>query len=120
MKNNRYEDNRGRNTGIARKILQTAALAAMVAVALPVRAGDTRAVKSRVAPVYPPIAMRMHIGGEVQVQATVDAQGKVKDVRAISGNRMLETAAEDAVRRWKFEPGTGDTVVNVALNFQVN
>ncbi len=120
MKHHRFEGKSELGKRIGMKILQTAALAAMVSVALPARAGDARAVKSRVAPVYPPIAMRMHITGEVQLQATVDADGKVKDVKAMSGNRMLENAAEDAVRRWKFEPGTGDSVVNVALNFQLN
>jgi TonB family protein len=109
------------DAGVARRmghrLLQAAALAAMVALALPVRAGDTRAVKSRVAPVYPEIAKRMRISGEVQLDVTVDAQGKVKDVKPVSGNHMLEIAAEDAVRQWKFVPGDGDTVVPVAVNF---
>jgi TonB family protein len=99
------------------RILQAAALAAIVAIALPAHAGDTRAVKSRVAPVYPEIAKRMHIVGEVQLEATVDAQGKVKDVKPVSGNHMLEMAAEDAVRQWKFVPGDGDSVVTVTVNF---
>ncbi len=100
-------------------ILRAAALAAVVALALPARAGDARAVKSRVSPVYPEIAKRMHISGEVQLAATVDAQGKVKDVRPVSGNHMLEVAAEDAVRQWKFVPGDGDSVVTVAVNFSL-
>jgi TonB family protein len=99
------------------KVLQAAAFAAIVALALPVRAGDTRAVKSRVAPIYPEIAKRMRITGEVQLQATVDAEGKVKDVKPVSGNHMLEGAAENAVRQWKFEPGDGDSVVTVTINF---
>lgn len=99
------------------RVLQAAALAVIVALAMPARAGDTRAVKSRVSPVYPEIAKRMHITGEVQLQATVDAQGKVKDVKPVSGNHMLESAAEDAVRQWKFVPGDGDSVVTVTINF---
>jgi TonB family protein len=99
--------------------LQAAALAAIVALAMPARAGDDRAVKSRVAPVYPEIAKRMRITGEVRLEATVDAQGKVKDVKPVSGNHMLEVAAEDAVRQWKFVPGDGDTVVTVSVNFSL-
>jgi len=99
------------------RVLQAAAFTAIVALALPVRAGDTRAVKSRVAPLYPEIAKRMRISGEVQLQATVDAQGKVKDVKPVSGNHMLEAAAADAVRQWKFVPGDGDSVVTVTINF---
>ena len=92
------------------RLLQAAALAVIVALALPARAGDDRAVKSRVSPVYPEIARRMRICGEVRLEATVDAQGKVKDVKPVSGNHMLEVAAEDAVRQWKFAPGDGDVI----------
>jgi TonB family protein len=99
------------------RILQAAALAAILALALPVRGGDTRAVKSRVPPVYPEIAKRMHITGEVELQVTVDPQGKVKDVKPVSGNHMLSSAAEDAVRQWKFVAGDGDSVVTVTINF---
>jgi TonB family protein len=101
-------------------VLQAAALAAIVALALPVRAGDDRAVKLRVPPLYPEIAKRLRIGGEVRLEATVDAQGKVKDVKPVSGNHMLEVAAEDAVRQWKFAPGDGDAVVTVTVNFALN
>lgn len=104
----------------AKRLLQTAALALLVTLALPARGADNRAVKSRVPPVYPEIAKRMRIGGEVKLEATVDAQGKVKDVKPLSGNHMLEVAAEDAVRQWRFEPGDGDATVIVAVNFTLN
>jgi len=101
------------------RLLQAVALVLIAAFALPARAGDDRAVKSRIAPVYPEIAKRMRITGEVKLEATVDAQGKVKDVKPVSGNHMLEIAAEDAVRQWKFAPGDGDTVVPVTVNFSL-
>ena len=102
----------------ARPVLcSIAALTLLNACALPVSAAGDRAVKSRVAPIYPEIAKRLKICGEVRLEATVDAQGKVKDVKAISGNHMLELAAEDAVRQWKFAPGDGDDEVNVSVNF---
>ena len=49
----------------------------------------------------------------------MEAQGKVKDVKPVSGNHMLEVAAEDAVRQWKFAPGDGDAVVTVSINFSL-
>ena len=104
----------------AKRLFQAAALALLVTLALPARAGDERAVKSRVAPVYPEIARRLKISGEVKLEATVDAQGKVKDVKPVSGNHMLEVAAEDAVRQWRFEPGDGDATVIVAVTFALN
>ena len=99
------------------KLLQAAALALLVAMALPSRAADDRAIKSRVAPVYPEIAKRLKIGGEVKLDATVDANGKVTDVKPVSGNRVLSQAAEDAVRQWRFEPGDGSATVTVVVNF---
>lgn len=101
------------------RLMQVAALALVVAMAIPARAADDRPVKSRVAPVYPEIAKRMKIAGEVKVEATVDASGKVTEVKAISGNHMLAVAAEDAVRKWKFESGAGESKVNVAVNFNI-
>jgi len=96
------------------------AVALFITLVLPARAGDDRAVKSRVAPIYPEIAKRMKIEGEVKLEATVDADGKVKNVKAVTGNRVLQVAAEDAVRKWRFETGTGDTLVVVAVNFAIN
>lgn len=99
------------------RCLQFVALALAVAFALPARAGDDRGVKSRIAPVYPEIAKRMHISGEVKLEAIIDADGKVKDVKAISGNHLLGGAAEEAVRKWRFESGSGEATVTVAVNF---
>jgi TonB family protein len=81
------------------------------------RAAEERAVKSRVAPVYPEIAKRMRISGVVKLEVTVDADGKVTDVKPVSGNGMLSQAAQDAVRKWRFAPGPEQTIVNVDLNF---
>jgi TonB family protein len=99
------------------RLVQAAALALVVMLAIPARAADARAIKSRVAPVYPEIAKRMRIEGEVRLEVTVDAEGKVTDVKTVSGNRTLGSAAEDAVRKWRFEPGSGSATVNVGLTF---
>jgi TonB family protein len=99
------------------KIFQVAALALAVTMVLPARAADERAVRSRVQPVYPELAKRMRITGAVEVKVTVDADGKVNDAKALSGNRMLSPAAEDAVRKWKFAPGPGEATVQVEINF---
>jgi len=101
------------------RLFQAAALVLVLAIALPGWAGDERAVKTHTAPVYPEIARRLHIFGEVKVQAIVDAEGKVKDVKPVSGNSMLSVAAQDAVRKWRFASGSGDSTVVVAVNFDL-
>ena len=100
-----------------RRLLQIAAVVVAVSMANAGRAADERAIKSKVAPVYPELAKRMKIEGTVKVEATVDAAGKVTDVKSLNGNRTLTVAAEDAVRKWKFAPGDGEAKVNVDVNF---
>jgi len=99
------------------RLIPAVVFALLVSVAMPSRAADDRAVRSRVAPIYPEIAKRMKIGGSVRVSATVDAEGKVIEVKTITGNRTLAAAAEDAVRKWKYAAGTGDATVEIEINF---
>ncbi len=102
---------------IPSRLFGAASLALVMALALPGRAADDRVVKSRVAPVYPELAKRMRISGIVKVEATVAPDGKVIDVKTISGSHALSPSAEDAVRKWKFAPGPGTSVVDVEVNF---
>jgi TonB family protein len=102
------------------RLIQITALALMVLSAIPARAADQRAVKSRFAPVYPEIAKRMKISGTVRLEVTVDAVGKVTDVKTLSGNHLLSAAAEDAVRKWRFEPGPDVSTVDVSLEFALS
>jgi len=97
--------------------MPAAAFALVISLALPAWAGDNRVVKTRVPPVYPEIAKRLKITGEVKLEAAVDPDGKVKSVKAVSGNHVLGEAAEEAVRKWRFEPGASDTVEVVAVTF---
>jgi TonB family protein len=103
--------------GIA-KLLSLALIA--MAVSLPLHAADSeRSVKSRVAPVYPEIAKRMHIGGEVKISATVAPDGSVSATKAVSGNKMLSGAAEEAVHKWKFVSAAEESTVEVSINFEL-
>jgi TonB family protein len=102
------------------RLFQAAALALVVVLTIPARAADEREIRTRVAPVYPEMAKRMKITGAVKVEATVDADGVVKEAKAVDGNRMLTAAAEEAVRHWKFVPGAGTSTVQVELHFALN
>ena len=81
---------------------------------------DQRAIKQRVAPVYPEIAKRLRVTGMVKLAVSVNAEGKVTDVKTVSGNHMLSTAAEDAVYKWKFAPASGDSTEALDINFELN
>jgi TonB family protein len=81
---------------------------------------DQRAIKQRVAPVYPEIAKRLRVTGMVKLAVSVNAEGKVTDVKTVSGNRMLSTAAEEAVYKWKFASASGDSTEDLDINFELN
>jgi protein TonB len=77
---------------------------------------------SRVDPTYPPVARQFHAEGNVVVNATVGADGRVKEAKAVSGNPMLREAAASAVRQWRYKPAilNGQPVessVQVTLKF---
>jgi protein TonB len=55
-------------------------------------------------PAYPETARRMKIEGKVDVDAQVDEQGKVVTATAINGHVLLQDAAVEAVKKWKFKP----------------
>jgi TonB family protein len=119
MIRNMFSNNTLRYKHVAVRLFQAAALALAIAMVMPTpaRAADDRAVKSRVAPIYPDIAKRMRVSGVVTVEATVEPSGKVSEAKRIAGNQLLGPAAENAVRQWQFAPGPGVSKVNVSVNF---
>lgn len=46
----------------------------------------------------------MHIEGTVIVQTTIDEDGRIERVRALSGTAALQGAALDAVKQWLYRP----------------
>ena len=60
---------------------------------------------SGAAPVYTDLARRSRVTGTVIVEAIIDEQGNVTNVRVLKGLPMgLDKAAVDAVQRWRFKP----------------
>jgi periplasmic protein TonB len=59
-------------------------------------------------PVYPVAARTRHLQGHVLLQVDVSAAGAPLDVRVVgsSGHGMLDEAAADAVRTWRFVPAS--------------
>jgi protein TonB len=59
-------------------------------------------------PEYPAIAKAQHVSGGVAIDALIDANGRVTKMKVLSGPTLLERAAMDALRQWKYEPATLD------------
>jgi protein TonB len=56
------------------------------------------------APIYPPIAVAARVEGTVVLEATISASGSIQNLRVVSGHPMLQQAALDAVRDWRYRP----------------
>jgi peptidyl-prolyl cis-trans isomerase A (cyclophilin A) len=59
---------------------------------------------SKTPPVYPTAARQAGISGTVVLAATIDTDGTVKELHVVSGPDLLQQAALDAVREWRFRP----------------
>lgn len=59
-------------------------------------------------PTYPPAAKTVRATGVVKVEVTIDENGEVAEIGKTSGHAMLQAAAKDAVRKWRFKPFTRD------------
>ena len=73
----------------------------------PIKLGDNVTPPTRVThvpPVYPAIAQSARISGTVTLEATIGADGKVKDAKVIKSIPLLDQAAIDAVKQWEFTP----------------
>jgi TonB family protein len=73
----------------------------------PVRLGGAIAAPSKVKHVdaiYPSIAQSAKVEGIVIVEALIDCNGSVADVKILRGQPLLNEAALEAVRQWQYTP----------------
>jgi TonB family protein len=76
-----------------------------------------RKVRSKVAPVYPEIARKMGITGNVKLQLVVLPNGVVKETKVIGGHPILVNAAVDAVKKWRFEAASTESTGTLEFRF---
>src|SRR5688572_16088895 len=74
----------------------------------PVRVGgqiQAPALVRKVDPIYPDVAVSARLRGVVIIEANVDRDGRVVEVKVLrSANRLLDEAALTAVRQWQYRP----------------
>lgn len=90
---------------------------AMVPNTAPANAGDTSPldvgsllayVDQRTPVVIPPIAKMQRLSGEVKLEVTVDEKGRVAKIDKASGPSLLQGAAKDSIKNWRFKPFVRD------------
>jgi protein TonB len=57
-----------------------------------------------VPPLYPQMARSQHVTGNVMLDALINVDGNVAQVKVISGPPVLHQAALEAVKQWKYSP----------------
>ena len=90
--------------------------------------GDVKApiVQHRVDPVYPDMARKTRVAGIVIVEAIINKDGSVEQVKVIKGLPMgMSESAIEAVKQWKFKPGTlngepVEVIFNLTVNFKLD
>ncbi len=61
-------------------------------------------LEEKTAPIYPPLAKAARVEGTVVLEATISKSGAVVGLRVVSGQPMLQQAALDAVKTWRYRP----------------
>src|ERR1700739_1220122 len=75
----------------------------------PIRVGgnvQAARIVNRVQPVYPPLARQTRISGTVRLHAIISKDGTIQQLEVMSGHPLLQQAALDAVRQWRYRPTT--------------
>ncbi|HEY1476744.1 MAG TPA: energy transducer TonB [Chthoniobacterales bacterium] len=76
------------------------------------------------APIYPAMARQARVEGQVTIDAVIDATGKLTNMAVISGPPLLQQAAIDSLRTWKYRPGylnekPVSTKTSITVNFRL-
>jgi protein TonB len=72
---------------------------------LKISSGVAQGLKTHdVTPIYPPAARNAAIQGDVILQATIDTEGRITNIRVVQGDPILVKASIDAVKEWRYRP----------------
>ena len=96
-----------------------ALLAFYCLLATPLLGAESRRVKRMNQPQYPPMALRMRVEGVVKLETVVNGDGRVEDVKVVSGHPLLKATASECVKQWQYEPTGEKTVVPVEVTFKL-
>ncbi len=71
-------------------------------------------------PVYPQLARNTRISGVVELSAIIGEDGRIQELKVVSGHPLLRQAALDAVKQWVYQPTLlNEQPVQVATTIQV-
>ncbi|MEX2660667.1 MAG: energy transducer TonB, partial [Vicinamibacterales bacterium] len=80
--------------------------------------GQGPGLVKKVEPRYPPMARAARMEGSVVVDAIILKDGSVSEVKVLSStHQFFDQACIEAVRQWRFTPGSQDVILTVKVNF---
>ena len=83
-----------------------------------VEPGSGPGLIKKVEPIYPALAKVARIQGTVVLDAVILQDGSVSEITVLrSANQLLNQSAIDALRQWRFTPGSQDVVMTLTVNF---
>jgi len=87
-------------------------------------AGSVPELQQTIVTTYPLLGQHMRVQGSVVLQAVVGADGNIENLRVVSGPAVLATAAQQAVREWRFKPYLQngqpvETKARITVNFSI-
>ena len=65
-----------------------------------------RKLKSGSQPQYPELARKNNISGTTRFELVIAPDGTVKNIKILGGSPVLVQASMDALKQWKYEPGS--------------
>jgi TonB family protein len=82
-------------------------------------------VSHSVRPDYPLLARQMKVQGSVILQALIGRDGAIQDLHVLSGPPILASAAQEAVKQWRFKPHyqgseAVETQARITVNFTIS
>ena len=89
-----------------------------------VNAAQRERLAEAIPPSYPALAQHMNVQGSVVLQALIAADGSIQNLRVLSGPAILSSAAQQAVREWRFKPvfqngQAVETRATITVNFTI-
>jgi TonB family protein len=71
-------------------------------------------------PIYPVAAKMARVQGVVEIEAVINEEGRIEQIKVVSGHPLLNDAAVDCVRKWKYEPGRlNDRIIEMPIKISV-
>lgn len=90
-----------------------------------ISADAAEVVSQPVRPSYPLLARQMKVQGSVILQALIGRDGTIQDLHVLSGPPILASAAQEAVKQWRFKPHymgseAVETQAKITVNFTIS